>query len=322
MEVKDFYITGYGDKEIHCKKWTKGDPSQVKAVIQIAHGMGEHIGRYDDFARFMVQQGYGVFGNDHRGHGKTPEKSGIYGHLSDEDGWRTTVMDLNYLREEIEKQYPDKLVILIGHSMGSFLARDYVQEFGDHVQGLILSGTGGSLGLEGNAGLLLARVEKLLRGKRKKSPLLNRLIFGNYNKKFEPVKTPFDWLSANEWEVRAYVEDPLCGNIMTTGFYVDLLQGVKRVHQRGNMEKMPKDLPILLFSGAKDPVGKEGKGVREVEKLFKDYGIEDVTTKLYPEGRHEMLHENNKEEVYSDVLRWIEVKVAEEIVKRDPKLKT
>lgn len=312
MKVKEFYIKGYKSKEIYCKKWEPSNPSQAKAIIQIAHGMAEHIQRYDDFARFMVQKGYGVFGNDHRGHGKTLKKNDVYGHLSDQDGWRRTVMDLNYLREEIEKKHPDKPVILLGHSMGSFLARDYVQEFGHQIKGLILSGTGGSLGVEGNLALLLARGEKFLRGKKNPGKLLNKLMFGGFNKKFEPAKTPFDWLSANEWEVRAYLEDPLCGRIMTTGFYVDLLKGIQKIHRRREMEKIPKDLPVLLFSGAIDPVGKEGEGVREVEKGFKDHGIKDVSMKLYPEGRHEMLHENNKEEVYYHVLSWME----EKIVKR------
>ncbi len=320
MEVKEFYLKGYGEEEIRCLQWVQPKASETKAIIQIAHGMAEHINRYDDFARFMVQQGYGVFGNDHRGHGKTLKKTDVYGHLSDKKGWRCTVMDLNFLREEIDKQHPHKPVLLLGHSMGSFLALDYAQEFGDLIQGLMLSGTGGKLGLEGNLGLFLARIEKLLRGKKKKSPLLNRLMFGNFNKKFDSEKTPFDWLSANEGEVRDYLEDPLCGNIMTTGFYVDLLEGIQKVHQRGNMEKIPKDLPVFLFSGARDPVGKEGKGVREIKKRFEDHGSKDVSMKLYPEGRHEMLHENNKEEVYYDVLQWTERIVAQEKVKRDPKL--
>lgn len=321
MDTKSFYFNGYKDKKIYGKKWFDRNNTDPKAVIQIVHGMAEHIERYDDFARFMVQNGFVVFGNDQRGHGKTMAKSGVPGHLSDHNGWKRTVRDLTHLREEIEKQYPEEAVILLGHSMGSFLARDYAQEFGDNLQGLILSGTGGKLGPTGYLGLLIAKMERLRKGKRGKSPFLNRLIFGKYNKKFEPTDTPFDWLSTNEWEVRAYVEDPLCGNIMTAGFYVDLLQGIKKIHQLGNMEKMPKDLPVFLLSGALDPVGEEGKGVRQVQKLYKDRGIKDITVKLYPEGRHEMLHENNKEEVYKDILLWLEEKIRERSVKKDTKLK-
>lgn len=321
MDTKSFYFNGYRDKKIYGKKWFDRNNPEPKAVLQIVHGMAEHIERYDDFARFMVQNGFVVFGNDQRGHGKTMEKSGVPGHLSDNNGWKQTVRDLTHLREEIEKQYPEEPVILFGHSMGSFLARDYAQEFGDNLQGLILSGTGGKLGVEGYMGLLIAKFERLRKGKREKSPLMNKLMFGRYNEKFEPTETPFDWLSTNEWEVRAYMEDPLCGNIMTAGFYVDLLQGIKKIHQRGNMEKIPKDLPVLLFSGALDPVGKEGKGVLEVRKLYKDLGINNVAVKLYPEGRHEMLHENNKEEVYKDILLWLEEKTRERSVKKDSKLK-
>ncbi len=316
MDRKGYYIKGYQGKRIYCIRWSNPENTEPKAVIQIAHGMAEHIDRYDDFAGFLVQKGYVVFGNDHRGHGKTLDKDQVYGHLSDEKGWQKTLRDLNYLREEIEKQYPEKPVIMLGHSMGSFLARDYAQEFGSHLQGLILSGTGGKLGVIGNLGLWIAKLEKLLRGKRRKSPLLDQLIFGKYNKNFEPAETSFDWLSSNEWEVRAYVEDPLCGNIMTAGFYVDLLQGIKKIHQPKNIKKMPKDLPVLLFSGELDPVGKEGKGVREVQKGIEEQGVRDLQVVLYPEGRHEMLHENNKEAVYQDILSWLEEKVGEPSVKR------
>lgn len=286
-------------------------------MVQIAHGMAEHIERYNDFAEFLVEKGYVVYGNDHRGHGKSVGESEVFGHLSDNHGWRKTVMDLNYIREEIEKQYPEKRVILLGHSMGSFLARDYAQEFGDHIQSLILIGTAGKIGVIGNIGLLIAKLEKLVKGKQKKSPFLDRLIFGKYNKNFTPGQTPFDWLSSDEKEVNTYLKDPLCGQIMTTGFYVDLLGGLKKIHRPRNMEKIPKDLPVLLLSGALDPVGKEGEGVREVQKIFEDQGIKDLTVKLYTGRRHELLHETNKEEVYQDLLHWMEEKVREGRVKRD-----
>lgn len=309
METKNFTLKGFEGHEMYCKKWANEENREPEAIIQIAHGMAEHIDRYDDFAKYMVKNGYVVFGNDHRGHGKTPSKSHTFGYLSDEEGWRKTVMDLTYLREEIEKQYSNEPKVMLGHSMGSFLARDYAQEFGANLQGLILSGTGGRLGLLGNLGLILAKFEKNIKGKQKKSPLMDQLIFGKYNKKFEPAKTPFDWLSSNEEEVRAYMEDPLCGNIMTTGFYVDLLQGIKKIHLGKNMKKMPKNLPVLLLSGDMDPVGKEGAGVREVQRLFEEKGIQDLEMILYPKGRHEMLNENNKEEVYRDIVDWIKSKV-------------
>ncbi|MFC0274423.1 alpha/beta hydrolase [Metabacillus herbersteinensis] len=293
-----------GEQVIHAKKWVDSD-RKPKAIIQFSHGMAEHIERYEEFASFLLKQDFFVYGNDHRGHGMTAKTEDERGYFADENGFTTIVYDLLSLTNIIENEHPNVPVILFGHSMGSFLARRYIQIEGNRLHGVILSGTGGDPGFIGKIGLALARNEVKKKGRRAESPLLDKLTFGNYNKSFKPNRTSFDWLSRDEEVVDRYIADEHCGGIFTAGFFQDLLEGIGNIHQKANLEKIPKDLPIYLFSGEKDPVGNQSKGVLEVYHSYKKVGIEDVEFKIYKEGRHEMLNELNKLEVYEDVVNWI-----------------
>ena len=289
---------------IYAKNWIS-ETESPKAIVQIAHGMAEHITRYDDFAEFLVNQGFAVYGNDHRGHGKMSEKQGNFGYFADESGFEKVVGDLLSLTKVIEKDFPEVPVFLFGHSLGSFLTRRYMQLYGDHIQGAILSGTGGHPGVLGKVAKAIAGAESRIRGRKTPSSLMTKLTFGAYNKNFNPVKTEFDWLSRDEKEVRKYSNDPLCGGECSTGLFIDLFEGLNLIHERRNLKGIPKELPLYIFSGDKDPVGNNTKGVRQVYEEFKTIGMMDVSLKFYKEGRHEMLNEVNKEEVYEDILSWL-----------------
>jgi len=291
--------------QIFVYKWLPDDASSVKGVIQIAHGMAEHAARYERFAGALTKAGYAVYANDHRGHGKTAGSQEHVGYFADENGWEKVVDDLHVLTGIIKKEFPGKPFFLFGHSMGSFLSRHYSMLYGNELTGLILSGTGGDPGPIGKIGLFIAKMEARLRGKRAKSDMMNKLSFGAFNNAFKPNRTEYDWLSRDNAEVDKYIHDPWCGAVFTAGFFCDMLSGLGFINRKENIMKMPKILPIYLFSGAKDPVGANTKGVTQVYNALRSVGISDVTLKFYADGRHEMLNEINREEVFGDVAGWL-----------------
>ncbi|MFH2064175.1 MAG: alpha/beta hydrolase [Pseudomonadota bacterium] len=292
--------------EIFIHKWIseKSDPNP-KGIVQISHGMAEHAARYEAFAGELVDNGYLVYANDHRGHGKTAVSLGHIGFFAENNGWLRVVEDMHEITSMIRKSHPGLPVFMLGHSMGSFLLRTYMFLYGNQINGAIISGTAGSPGILGDIGMMIANLEIKRKGLRGKSPLLHQLSFGGYNKAFKPARTDFDWLSRDQEEVDKYMEDPFCGAVFTAGFYRDLLWGLKTIHRKNNIDRIPKDLPIFIFSGDKDPVGKNGKGVSQVYNSLKKNGIEDIQLSLYKDGRHEMLNETNRHEVYQDVITWL-----------------
>ncbi|MGJ7910139.1 lysophospholipase [Neobacillus sp. LXY-1] len=295
--------------DIFASKWEM-DQGVPRAIIQIAHGMAEHINRYDKFARELVSQNFIVYGNDHRGHGKTGDKMNSIGYFADEQGFEKVVLDMRELTSIIKKEHPATPIFLFGHSMGSFLSRRYIQLFGDQLSGVILSGTGGDPGIMGKVGKMVASLEIKRKGGRTPSPLLNNLTFGSYNKAFKPTRTEFDWLSRDEKEVDRYIEDPFCGGIFSAGFFHDLLGGLEIINRHENIVKIPAKLPILLLAGSKDPVGGNTKGVLKTYESYKQAGLEDVTYKFYESARHEILNETNKTEVYKDIIHWLNIYIS------------
>ncbi|MBN1471247.1 MAG: lysophospholipase [Syntrophaceae bacterium] len=305
MKNDSFTFKASDGTQIFTYKWAPDDASAVKGAVQIAHGMGEHAARYERFAQILTNEGYAVYANDHRGHGKTAGSLENIGYFADENGWEKVVDDLHTLSGIIKKENPNKPFFLLGHSMGSFLSRHYSMIYGHELTGLVLSGTGGDPGAIGKIGLFIARVEARLRGKRARSEIMTKLSFGAFNNAFKPNRTEFDWLSRDNAEVDKYIHDPLCGAVFTAGFFCDMLGGLGFVNRKENIMKIPKTLPIYLFSGAKDPVGANTKGVIQVYNALKSVGINDVTLKFYADGRHEMLNEINREEVFNDVIAWL-----------------
>lgn len=294
------------DNHIHLHEWKpKLTPT---CVVVIAHGMGEHGGRYGQLAHQLSAQGYAVYAPDHRGHGRTAGSKSKFGHFADRNGWNLVVEDLRAVIEQVHKEHPDLPIILFGHSMGSLITRRYIQLYGDHIHGVILSGTSGDPGIMGNIGKLIAQWEIKRAGLTTHSPLLTTLLFGGFNKKFRPNRTTYDWLSRDSNEVDQYMSDEWVGMTFSAGFFYDLITGVHELNKPQQLLRTPKQLPILIFSGEQDPVGNFTKGVVQTYNRFRKMGIEDVTLKIYKDARHEMTKELNREEVFSDIISWIRTK--------------
>jgi alpha-beta hydrolase superfamily lysophospholipase len=303
MISESFTLKTSDHTDIFVYKWR---PENPKALVQIAHGMAEHAGRYAGFAERLVNAGYAVYANDHRGHGKTAGTLDNIGYFADSDGWDRVVQDLRELTETIKKEYPGLPVFLLGHSMGSFLFRNYIFSDCSHINGVILSGTGNNPKVLITVARFLAGREVKKQGARGKTKLMHNLTFGAFNKPFKPNRTDFDWLNRDNAEVDKYIEDPFCGEVFTAGFYRDFMAGLQQIGNVNNIKKIRKDLPVFLFAGDKDPVGAKGKGVKQVYESFRKAGLKDVTCRLYEDGRHEMLNETNREEVYKDIIAWMD----------------
>ena len=274
--------------------------------IHILHGMAEHIGRYKESVEFFIEQGYVVTGHDHRGHGKTAQLNGIKGHFAESDGFNRVVEDAYEVIRHMQTYDSSLKLILLGHSFGSFVARRFIQLYGDVVDLVVLSGTGGDPGIAGYAGQAVANGLGNKNGFEERSEFLNSLVFGAFNKKIHRPTTKFDWISANSQHVSAYVKDENCGFIPTTQFFLDLFGALGLIHKKNEIAKIRKTLPILLFAGTDDPVGNYGKAVWKVARQYDNAEIEDVTVLLFEGGRHELLNDSSRDEIIQAVLNWIE----------------
>ncbi|MBP2078069.1 alpha/beta hydrolase [Oceanobacillus polygoni] len=295
-----FWLTMEDDTEIYIKKWFNAE-STPKAVIQLAHGMVEHIERYNEFANYLVEQGFFVYGNDHRGHGKTGERQGLQGYLADQDGFAKTTNDLYEITEQIIRDHPNTPIFLFGHSMGSFLTRNYLQAHSQLIDGVILSGTGYYSTAVSVVGKALASVLPA----KEQSKLMNHLSFSSNNKKIKDKKNGFEWLSRDEAMVKQYVDDPFSGFIPTGRFFYDLLTGILAMQRRKQNLSIRQDLPMLIVSGDADPVGDYTKGIWKTANIYEKAGLKDITVMLYNDGRHELLNEINRMEIFADINKWI-----------------
>ena len=305
---KDFYFnSSTGKNRIHTRMCIPD--GEVRAVVQIVHGIAEHIVRYDDFMSFLASKGFVAVGTDHLGHGKSIEKEDQLGFLADKDGWTYIVNDEEILRRAMKENYPNVPQIVFGHSMGSFVTRTHLIRFPGAFDAAIISGTGNQSPALVLGGLAMGNLVVALKGPHHYSKLLNNMAFGSYNKLYGEVRTEYDWLSRDEAQVDKYVADPLCGFIPSCSLFRDMMTGIKFITNQNNLEKMNKDTPVYFMSGDMDPVGECGKGVKLAYDNFKKAGMKDVSIKLYKDGRHEMLNELNKDEVYADILAWINSKI-------------
>ena len=280
---------------------------EVKAILQIAHGMVEFIDRYEDFASFLAQRGYLVTGNDHLGHGGSVENKDDWGYFGD-DGYEHVLQDMHELTRITKEFCPDKPYYLLGHSMGSFFARNYLAEYGNELDGAIIMGTGLEPAFKIKGGMMMCSLIALFKGWRYRSPFINNMAFGSYNKKFEPARTRADWLSRDEKLVDWYVNEERCSFVFTLNGFYQMFRCILNLHNKEALNRIPKDLPILFVAGADDPVGTFGKEIEKSIETLKDVGVKNIGYKLYPEDRHEILNELDKETVYEDLYRWLETK--------------
>lgn len=299
--------------ELATYRW--GAAGAPRAVVAIAHGMAEHAARYDEFARFLAAAGFEVEAHDHRGHGRTAAGPDDLGWFAERDGWRRVVDDLKERLSDMRRRHPGLKLILFAHSMGSFLAQQLLYERPELVDGVVLSGSNGRPLRLASIARLIARVERLRHGARGRSELLGKLSFGPFNRRFAPNRTDFDWLSRDTAQVDAYVADPLCGFACTTQFWIDLLDALPVLAKEKNRDRVPESLPLLIVSGDEDPVG---VNLAELVTGYRGNGMTHVAVRLYPGGRHEMLNETNRPEVYADVRTWIEAVLRGEAERAPP----
>ncbi len=297
-----------GEHQIFVRRWapTEGEP---RAIVQIVHGISEYIDRYTGVARFLADHGFLVVGGDHLGHGRTASGAEEYGFFREKDGWHTVTGDVRALRVLMGEQYPHLPYFLLGHSMGSFLARTYLIDWPGTLTGCVISGTGQEPAPVVAAGKALAALVCKTSGGRTHSKLIEQIAFGAYNKNFAPARTRADWISRDEAVVDAYMADPLCSFMPTAGMFRDMMEGLQYIAKPANLSQMDAATPILFLSGDRDPVGRNGKTVMDVVGFFHQAGCEDTEVHLYPGGRHEMLNETNREEVCADLLTWLEGKL-------------
>lgn len=300
---ESFYFTSSVKENVHAKIWKDDNIKKYKGIVQLVHGMQEYIERYDEFASLLADSGYIVVGHDHLGHGDTARETDDLGYFAKKDGWDRLVEDVHILQNKVSKEYPELPYVIFGHSMGSLVVRTYLTKYKDDLAGVILSGTSGQKsGLL--SGQILTKLIMLFKGDRYRSKLLEYLITGSFNKKFKPNRTKADWTTRDEEVVDKYQKDPKCGFNFTTNGYLNLLQGSYYLSKQKNINKT-LNVPILLISGDKDPVGGMGKGVIRVMNMLEKAGLDKVSIRLFKDARHELLNEINKDEVCYVILSWL-----------------
>ena len=301
-----FYPSADGKTRIHGVEWLPdGD---VLAVLQIAHGVAEYILRYEDFARYLTERGFAVVGNDHIGHGESvaPDAKPLY--FGPKGSWDWVVQDVRSLRQRMGDKYPGKPYFMLGHSMGSFVLRTYLICYPGTVDAAVIMGTGQQPAQMTGTGQKLAQILGICGAEDSSSDLVNKLVFGPYNKQFAPNRTQFDWLSANAENVDRYIADPLCGGKPSLGLFREMMWGLAFIREPENLQKMDVNTPVLFISGDKDPVGGNGRGVTRAYESFRKAGVLDAALLLYPEMRHEILNEDDRARVYQDVYEWLTTK--------------
>ena len=289
--------------------WSPRTPAT--AVVQIAHGIAEHGGRYARLAVALTAAGYEVYAADHRGHGRTAASTADLGFFAEREGWQKCVDDLWTLNRHIAAEHAGLPIVLLGHSMGSFMAQHFISEHGDALAAVVLSGSSGKPAPQAAALRAVMEIERSRLGPRGRSEVINTLVFGAFNAAFEPARTPFDWLSRDSAEVDKYVADPLCGGFQPSiQLWIDLLDALSEIASPARQSRIPKRLPVYVISGTRDRVSDNSRGLEQLIAAYAVAGLERVTRRLYPEARHELFNEINRDEVTQDLIAWLAKAVA------------
>ncbi|HZP12475.1 MAG TPA: alpha/beta hydrolase [Nevskiaceae bacterium] len=302
MKTSTLKIAAPNGPALHTHRWLpEGDP---RATLLIVHGMAEHGGRYARFAKLLTDAGIAVYALDLPGHGRTSSPTDL-GHFANRNGWSVALGAIHAVHSSIAERDGKRPLFILGHSMGSFLVQHYLVEHGNKLDGAILSATNGDLGLLRAIGLALIRAEALIFGRRHRSALAEAMTFKEFNKKFKPNRTEFDWLSRDDAEVDKYIADPLCGFRCTTGLWIDLLKASARLTDIARLSRIPKTLPVLLIAGSVDPASNGATGPKVLEQAYRAAGLKDVTVSIYDGARHELLNETCRNAVMEELSEWI-----------------
>ena len=305
MKKEEFYFDSRdNDTKLHAVRWMP-DSENVAGIVQIVHGMAEYVERYEELAAYLTDRNFVVTGEDHLGHGKSVPEGGQQGYFCKQDPATVVVRDVHRLKKMTQELYPGVPYFILGHSMGSFITRNYICRYGTGIDGALILGTGMQ-----SAGLLLASktvaaIEGAFRGQRHVSRMMDKAAFGAYNRRIAEKRTDYDWLSRDEERVDAYIADPDCGFVFTVNGFKTLFELISRAKKPENLRKIPAELPIFMASGAEDPVGNYGKGVEKAYRSLQGVGVRDLTLKLYPEDRHELMNEPDREQVMADIAEWL-----------------
>ena len=303
------FLSTDGKTQLHGMRW-EPEGGSVRAVLQICHGVAEHIARYDAFARYLNGLGIAVVGHDHLGHGLSLPEGGTPVYFGEGNTWNTVVDDIYVLHQRIRLWYPDVPLCIMGHSMGSFLTRTYLIRYPGTVKAAVIMGTGWQPKAVIAGGMSVAKAVGAVVGENGTSDLVTNLAFGAYNKLFAPNRTSCDWLSADEDNVDTYMADPLCGADATVGLFRQMLLGIRFNQKLSNLRQMDPRIPVLFVAGEKDPVGDCGNGVRQTYQEFRRAGVQDCTLKLYPGLRHEILNEKaQQQQIFEDIGQWLTSKL-------------
>ena len=311
MKSSTFTFNDQDDIEIFVYKWEPETPP--KAVVQFIHGLAEHAKRYARVAEALCNEGYVCYANDARGHGRTAgdltEKT-LKGNAGDlgPNGWRGVVNDIHELTNIIKKGYPNLPIFLIGHSWGAMLTQDYIQDWGNEIKGVILSGTNGKVrALVIKAGKLIIKGDIKKRGLTEPSQKMHDMNFksNNHDWQNDEGATGFEWLSRDKEEVQKYIDDPWCGFVSPASLWLEFLHGFEKIYDSKKEQNIPKDLPIHFISGSLCVIGNKNKSVMAMINRLNNYGMKDVTYKFYKDARHEIFNEINRDEVYQDVIIWL-----------------